>query len=129
MTDALIEARRAWAGRLIRRCRTHPPYGSREWLGLPEGSPEKIASVVAAAECWALDGDDLEARLQLEVETESRAFKATEDEAYRARRDAHRRDWRPGSPGFAPSPGIADDVEREHQHWLDEQEGADDDGH
>jgi hypothetical protein len=71
--------RRRWAYRMIQQSPTPPPvYGSPEWLALPEGSPEKVAAVVRAAEAWARQGDDLEANLRLEVDLSRRAFKADE---------------------------------------------------
>jgi len=129
VTEQLIEARRAWAQALIRRCPSAAPYGSPEWLAEPEGTPAKIAACVRAAECWARDGDDLEDRLRLEVETERKAFKAAEDEDYQTRRNRHRADWRPRSASFKPDPVIDDDVAREFDEWADSQENRDDDGH
>ncbi len=34
---------------------------------MPHNDPRRIAAVVIAAECWAVDGDDLEARLRREL--------------------------------------------------------------
>ena len=70
-----------------------PPYGSPEWLALPEGSPARMAAVVRAAEAWA-QGDNLEDHLRLEVDLSRHAFKADEDDEYQARAAAHREQWR-----------------------------------
>lgn len=119
--DIRVVARRRWALALIQRCASPPPtYGSAEWAALPEGSAEKVASVVIAAESWARDGDGLEERMRREVELMRAAFKADEDADYIARRDQHRRDWRPASTSFAPDPAIRADVEREFREWLDQ---------
>ncbi len=96
MTDFADHARRRrWADSLIRKAGKPPPsYGSPAWLALPEGSPAKVASVVVAAEAWALDGDDVEARLHRQLEDERRAFKDAEDADYQARAVEHRARWR-----------------------------------
>ncbi|RYB90839.1 hypothetical protein EUA06_11220 [Nocardioides glacieisoli] len=44
-----------------------------------------MAAVVRAAECWAVDGDELEERLRTEVMALSRANKREEDAEYVAR--------------------------------------------
>jgi hypothetical protein len=78
-----VNARREWAAHLIQRGGPDIPiYGSPEFLALPEGSPAKIGSVVRAAEAWAMDGDQLEERLRLEVLALSRANKIAEDAEY-----------------------------------------------
>ncbi len=90
-----VGARRRWAYGLIRRAATPvPSYGSREWLQLPDGSAERIASVVVAAESWARELDDLPDRLEHELDERRRAEKAAEDAEYQARATAHRREWR-----------------------------------
>lgn len=110
------EERRRWAyGYLSRVSRPGPAYGSPEWLALPEG-PEKWASVVRAAECFAIDGDTLLERLEAEVRFEREAFKATEDAEYLARAAAHRESWT--GTGFRASAAIADDIEREWREWA-----------
>ncbi len=115
------EARRGWAYALIGRCKTPPPrYGSPEFLALADG-PEKVASVIVAAENWARDGDNLEENLRVQLEAERAAFKRLEDEEYLARRDAHRESWLPDAPGFRMSDLIAEEIERE---WVDWQGGA-----
>ena len=86
--------RRRWAQSLIRKAPNPPRYGSPAWLALPEGSPGKIASVVVAAEAWALDDDDVEARLHRLLEDERRAFKQAEDADYQARAADHRKQWK-----------------------------------
>lgn len=78
--------RQEWAANLIQRGGTMvPPYGSPEWVSLPEGHPAKIAAVVVAAESWARDGDDLERRLRVEVLALSKSDKQLEDAEYEAR--------------------------------------------
>jgi len=60
--------RRRWAYSLIGKAASPPPpYGSAAWLALPEGSAEKIASVVVAAEAWAVDGDDIPERMRRDL--------------------------------------------------------------
>ena len=111
-----MNARIAWASRLIAAGRPFPRYGTAEWLALPEGSAAKVAAVVVAAECWARDADDLEDRLRLEVETLQRAHKAAEDADYCARRDAHRESWT--GRGFKPDPRQQDQIEAEWREWI-----------
>lgn len=77
-----MNARQRWARCFIDRHPEPPSYGSPEWLALPESHPAKISSVVVAAECWALDGDELEQRLRVEVMALSRANKVEEDAEY-----------------------------------------------
>ncbi|MCD4525231.1 hypothetical protein [Nocardioides sp. cx-173] len=109
------EARRAWAyGYFSRIPKPGPAYGTPEWLALPEG-PEKWASVVRAAESWAIDGDNLIERLEAEIRFEREAFKATEDTEYLARAAAHRESWT--GAGFRPDPRLADEIEREWAEW------------
>jgi len=67
-----------------------PTYGSADWLALVEGSPEKVAGVVVAAESWARGADDLEENLRRGIEDARAAFKATEDADYAARAAEHR---------------------------------------
>lgn len=111
MTDRTAVQRRRWARSLIRKAQSPPPsYGSSEWLALPEGSAEKIAAVVVAAECWVLDADDLEDRLHQELADERHAFKRAEDEDYQARAQAHRQQWRHLS--VAPPPRYTGQVVR-----------------
>ena len=70
--------RSEWARRMIARAAAPvPAYGSTEWLALPDGDARKVASVVAAAESWALDGDELEERLRAECMALSWANKST----------------------------------------------------
>lgn len=96
------EQRRAWAYAMISRCQTPPPaYGSLEWLALPDGSLEKVAAVILAAEKCAID-----------VEIEKR----TEDRLWAAERAEHRASW--SGRGFRPDPRIAADVEQEWRDWI-----------
>jgi hypothetical protein len=89
-----IEARRRWAYRMIQRCQEPPPtYGTREWLALPEGSPERVAAVVVAAENWAREGDDLEQNLRQEIALARAAHKKVEDEEYVQQHRGHREWW------------------------------------
>lgn len=89
-----IESRRRWAYRMIERCSAPPPaYGTPAWLGLPEGSVDKVAAVVIAAEAWARTGDTLEDDLHTEVAQLAAAFKRDEDADYQARAGAHREHW------------------------------------
>ena len=75
-----------------------PPYGSTDWVALPEGSPEKIAAVVVAAECWAVDGEELPARLAVEIEADRQAEEHRLDELHAVNVDMVRR--------LASRPGI-----------------------
>jgi hypothetical protein len=94
MSDA-AEQRRRWARSLIRKAKSLPPsYGSPAWLALPEGSAEKVAAVVVAAECWAVDADGVTARLERQLDDERHAFKRAEDADYQARAAEHREQWR-----------------------------------
>lgn len=93
MTQAAI--RREWAQALIRRAsKPLPSYGSAEWVALPEGSAEKVASVVIAAECWAREADELEQNLRAEVAELQRAHKVSEDADYVASIEQHREQWK-----------------------------------
>ncbi|MGI8578631.1 MAG: hypothetical protein ACR2KG_12140 [Nocardioidaceae bacterium] len=96
-------ARRSWSYRLIRKAMAPvPPFGSREWVDLPEGSAERIASVVVAAEAWATDRDELPAHLAYELDAMRAESKRLDDDAYVARYRAHRRDFKaPTRPSFA----------------------------
>jgi hypothetical protein len=51
---------RDYVNRLLalgRRYGDLPIYGSAAWEALPTTDPRRFASVVAAAECWRLDGE------------------------------------------------------------------------
>ncbi len=103
-----IARRKAWAYALLRRCQTPPPpYGSHEWLALPDDSPYKVGSVVRAAEAWATDGDNLASDLEREIDERRRADKALEDAEYQAASSEHRRRWRHLRivPARDPNPG------------------------
>ena len=94
MSITLTHARRRWAYRLIHRVSEPPPqYGSAEWLALPEGSPERIAAVIVAAEAWAQAADTLEDDLRREIEIGRVQQKRLDDEEYQDRAAAHRRDY------------------------------------
>lgn len=101
----LILDRRRWALALIQCAKAPvPPYGSSEWLALPDG-PEKVCAVVVAAECWAADGDDLDERQ-----------KQLEDEQWQQRRDAHRERWKDGRP--KPDPTLTERITTEYDEWI-----------
>lgn len=94
-TTSNIVARRRWAYSLARRCTTPPPpYGSSEWLALSDGTPEKVAAVVNAAEAWARDGDNLADNLWRELEEHRRLDKAAEEAECVARAAEHRERYR-----------------------------------
>ena len=95
--DSRPEARRRWARGLLERCTEPPPtYGTAGWLALAEGSAEKVASVVVAAECWAQAGDTLAVDLACELDERRRAEKAADDADYADRAAAHRDRYRTG---------------------------------
>ena len=90
--------RRYWARQLIDRApKPLVEYGSIEWLTLPTDDPAKVASCVAAAECWAYSADNMEADLRREIEASQVAFKTGEDAAYQEQARAHRAKYRNGS--------------------------------
>lgn len=75
--------RRYWARQLIeRQTKDRPIYGSTAWLMLPNEHPDKIASCVVAAECWASMEDNLENDLRREIENLQLGHKKAEDLAY-----------------------------------------------
>lgn len=111
-----MNARREWARHLLAAAPDAPSYGSPEWLALPESSPAKVAAVVRAAECWAIDGDDLEARLRLEVLALSRAYKRAEDAEYVAGCKAWAKTWAGGV--HHPDPNLPARIEAEYREWL-----------
>jgi len=86
----LAIGRRSWARRYIERRTAFIAYGSTEWLMLPTDHPDKIAACVVAAECWASNGDTLEADLRREIELLRAAHKRREDEEYQLNAQAHR---------------------------------------
>lgn len=111
-----MSTREEWVARYLTAARGPlPVYGTPEWEALPDG-PEKVASVVRAAECWRLDGERLAERLQAELEAVQRAEKAAEDAEYVARRDEHRQAWT--GAGFRRNPRVLADVAREWQEWI-----------
>ena len=96
------EQRRAWAYAMVSRCQTPPPaYGSPEWLALPDGSVEKVAAVILAAEKCAIDLE---------------AAKAAEDRLWVAQGTEHRTAWT--GRGFRPDPAIADEIDVEWREWI-----------
>lgn len=111
------DARKAWVRRYTRQAPDAPPFGSAQWLALPDG-PAKIAAVVRAAEAWAMDGDDLQARLGAELDALRLADKRAEDDAWHARQAAHRAAYDGKSGTFRPSPQIAEEVAQEWAEWV-----------
>lgn len=90
--SSVATGRRYWARQLIeRQTPERPMYGSTQWLMLPNDHPDKIASCVIAAECWATRADNLESELRQEIELAQHYFKRAEDEAYKASYEAHRK--------------------------------------
>lgn len=111
--------RREWAYGMIARSAAPPPrYGSPEWLALPDG-PEKVASVVIAAEAWAREGEDLRERLALELGLTPQELKRLEDAAYLMTRDAHRASWNGRAGTFRRDPVLEDEIDREWREWAD----------
>lgn len=113
--------RRVWARALIdRAAKPIPPYGSDEWHQLPEACAERIAAVVIAAECWALDGDDLPSRLARELDDRSLAEKHATDWIDQQAASEHAEQWahlsRSGVPftGQPVPPRPLEQVGREH---------------
>lgn len=103
------QARQEWAKALLGRATGPvPAYGTAEWLALPDG-PAKVAAVVRAAECWAREADDLEARLRYELWWDWMREKRAQDAARIEQIEAHRaqwsgKDWRP-HPANRPNRG------------------------
>jgi len=103
----LVRRRRRWAYELIKRASSPPPtYGSAAWFMLPEGSAERIASVVVAAENWARSGDTLVPDLAAQVENARAAHKQVEAESYVERAEAHRERY--GNLGRGDVAALAD---------------------
>ncbi|GAA0986880.1 hypothetical protein GCM10009562_39500 [Nocardioides aquaticus] len=94
-----------------------PAFGSAAWLALPDG-PAKIAAVVRAAEAWAMDGDDLQARLRAELEAARLADKRAEDAAWQTQGASHRAAYDGKSGTFRPDPEIAREVEQDWLAWT-----------
>ena len=110
-----IDRRKSWARELIRRAPTAPLYGSEEFLALADG-PEKVASVVKAAESYLTELEDGLARLRAECLGTAHEAKLAEDAEYVRNRDEWRRAWT--GRGFRPDPAIAADIEREWREWV-----------
>lgn len=111
-----MNARQEWARHLLAAAPDAPAYGSPEWLALPEGSPAKVAAVVRAAEAWAVDGDELEGRLRVEVMALSRANKLEDVAEYIADCEAWRQRWAGGV--FHPDPDLPAQLEAEFWDWI-----------
>ena len=111
-----MNARQEWAWHLLAAAPDAPSYGSPEWLALPEGSPAKVAAVVRAAECWAVDGDELEGRLRTEVLALTRANKQAEDAEYVAGCESWAKTWEGGV--HHPDPDLPSQLEAEFRDWI-----------
>jgi hypothetical protein len=127
-SDQDVAARKAWSRPFIAKTPDSPAYGTPEWLALPHG-PAKIAAVVRAAECWATDGDNLEARLRIELDAAAAepgetARKEAEDAERVERQAAHRRAWIPSLPGFRRDPAIDASVEADWRSWSNGDDAA-----
>lgn len=106
------EQRRQWArGMVSRAAGVVPDYLSDEWVALPDG-PEKVAAVVRAAECWAVD---CELR-DLEFLILRHAHKRAEDSAFVARGADHAQQWT--GRGFRRSDAVEGDVESGWVEWV-----------
>jgi hypothetical protein len=111
-----VNARQEWAQNLIARHPSPPTYGSPEWLALPEAHPAKIAAVIIAAECWAVDGDQLEDRLRTEILALSRADKQAQDAEYVAGYQSWAKTWAGGVHHHRD--GYHDLLEAEFWDWI-----------
>lgn len=88
-----IEARREWANWHIARAGDRPPpYGSKRWLALPDGSAVKFASIVCSAEAWRVEDDEPETMFPGAIGY-AELFKAAEDREYVERWRSHAREW------------------------------------
>ena len=59
-----------------------PTFGSPDWHALPYSSPLRWAAVLIAAEAWAVDGDDIPARMRAELVTEQAVAEQLHAEAF-----------------------------------------------
>lgn len=111
---------------IARATGTIPQYGSPEWLRLPDGSLEKVASVIRAAENWAIEGDTLTERLRAEVTFEREAYeraealaaKRAEDAAFVARAADHRARWDASLPGYVTTDAERAEIEADWLEWV-----------
>lgn len=111
MTPA--EQRRAWALGMMSRARGPiVPYGSPEWHALPDG-PERVASVIKAAESYLIECELFDERLAAEL-------KAAEDRAWHAAKERHRASWDARRGTFRPDPALEDEIDREWRAWVGE---------
>ena len=105
--------RRAWALAMMGRARGPiVAYGSPEWHALPDG-PERVASVIKAAESYVIECQLFDERLAAEQ-------KSAEDRAFVAAREAHRAAWDGRRGCFRPDPAIAAEIEQEWREWVGE---------
>jgi hypothetical protein len=72
VTAAPIPMPLPWAQQLIANADGPiPPYGSAEWVALPDDSRAKVAATVIAAECWRTYWQPDEHRRRLTAELEA----------------------------------------------------------
>ncbi|WP_137292020.1 hypothetical protein [Nocardioides dongxiaopingii] len=110
------EQRRQWAqGILSRATGDVPEYMSDEWVDLPDG-PEKVAAVVRAAECWAVDCELRDLEQLVFLNGLRHAHKRDEDAAFVARGSDHKQQWT--GRGFRPSPSVENDVRAGWGEWV-----------
>lgn len=90
-TKSSVTHRRYWAQQLLDAGKSWPLYGSPEWCALPLEDPRRVAACVAAAEIYTRDWyDNLEERLNLEIDQARIAFKHEEDAEYARSAAEHR---------------------------------------
>ena len=101
---------------MVARAPGAPIYGSAAFLALSDG-PERVASVVRAAEAWATEGEQIEVLLAEQVEALRRAYAAGVAEGYRRRVDDHRGDVQ-RMARHEPDPRLAAEVEADFRTWA-----------
>lgn len=87
MSADAIQQRRAWASAHIQVAKTSgtiPRYGTPQWHALAPTSPLRWAAVVIAAECWAVDGDDIPGRMRRELANQAAADAVLDAEEFAA---------------------------------------------
>lgn len=113
------DTRREWARRFLSRCSGPLPlYGSPGWAALPDGAPEKVAAVVAAAEREVLGRLLYEMQTRAELEYAAARFKEADDAAFVAAGEAHRQAFDGQTGTFRPDPQIAAEVEQDWRDWV-----------
>ena len=107
------EERRKWALAMMGRARGPiVAYGSPEWHALPDG-PEKVAAVIKAAECYVIECQLFDERLEAER-------KSADDRAWLSARERHRAAWDAQRGAYQPDPALADDIDHEWRQWVGE---------